>query len=192
MDQQWQDESISEESASRLDPYLNPDEHEVWPGDKVSYIPDEKKTDEHGSDFIFTKKVGVVQNVSQERIARVQWYNDPSIMLDASSKALESPFSSYGPIGNDITDVSLYEIAAHPGLEISRGDMVLALPKLPRLSASDSIIYEKRRGLFTAIDPSTNEESEPMLGLGDDRIRLLDDAIARVICLRTVRVIQDR
>ena len=157
-----------------------------WPGDKISYLPDEMRLDPN---FIFAKKVGVVQTVSQERIARVRWYENPSLEINTYSKGIGSPISHFGPIATNITDVSIYEIAAHPRLEISRGDMVFALPMSPQPSASDRKLYERRCDQYASngAEFEPDEDGDPMLDLEEDRLRLFDDAMRRIDSLRAVR-----
>ncbi len=67
--------------------------------------------------------VGVIQSVDpNERIARVRWYKEPKIELRASGQVV-SMDSRFGPIGDLIEDVSLYEIMSFPSLLRQRCDM---------------------------------------------------------------------
>lgn len=129
----WQDCTVTEEISTGLYPYLNPDGHDVWPGDKVSYIPDEVhlKDSHTGSSTGTTrlKKVGVVQYVDAvERIASVGWFDNPDINMD-KGKIWQIPGLTYGEIGNETTVVSLYEIAAHDALRTNIADGVIILPE---------------------------------------------------------------
>ncbi|KIW93869.1 uncharacterized protein Z519_05184 [Cladophialophora bantiana CBS 173.52] len=80
--------------------------------------------------------VGVVQSVEPtEKVARVRWYKEPKIVLCASGQIL-APYSWFGPIGDEIEDVSLFEIMSFPSLMMQRGSMcVLATEE--KFQASD-------------------------------------------------------
>ena len=97
--------------------------------------------------------VGVVQAVDpKERIARVRWYRDPKIELRASGHVL-SMESRFGPIGDDIEDVSLYEIMSFPSLLRHRSDMCLiSSPKESKTNAN-----KKRTVRTTGDGKATNE-----------------------------------
>lgn len=72
---------------------------------------------------LLPQNVGVVQTVDPtERIARVRWYKEPKIELRASGQIL-APDSRFGPIGDLIEDVSLYEIMSFPSLMRRLRDM---------------------------------------------------------------------
>lgn len=67
--------------------------------------------------------VGVIQSVDpNERVACVRWYKEPKIELRASGQIL-SGNSHFGPIGDSIEDVSLYEIMTFPSLLRQRSDI---------------------------------------------------------------------
>lgn len=130
----WQDCSATEEDSTQLFPYSNPDENDVWPGDKVSFLPDEEKL---GDDvpIIRLHKVGVVQSVdARERIARVRWFEGTEIDIDEEEKASQYSASKYGKLRDEIAEVPLYDIAAHEALAMNRGDLVLVAPELQALS----------------------------------------------------------
>lgn len=78
---------------------------------------------------LLPKKVGVVQTVDpEERVARVRWYREPSIEIRSAGQTL-GPGSHFGPIGDDIEDVSLYEILTFPAVARRRRDVcILAKP----------------------------------------------------------------
>ncbi|KIW18401.1 hypothetical protein PV08_02689 [Exophiala spinifera] len=70
-------------------------------------------------------KVGVIQIVEpRERVATVRWYQKPKIELWASGSIL-APGSHFGPIGDTVTDVSLYEILSFPALNWRKKDMCI-------------------------------------------------------------------
>lgn len=126
---QWQDCSVTEEESAQLFPYLNTDENDVWPGQKVSFLPDEEKL---GDDvpIIRLHKVGVVQSVdARERIARVRWFEGTEIDVDEEEKASQYSASRYGKLLYEIAEIPLYDIAAHAALLMSRGDLVMVAPQ---------------------------------------------------------------
>ena len=130
---QWQDCSLTEEESAELFPYLNTDENDVWPGQKVSFLPDEEKL---GADvpIIRLRKVGVVQSVdARERIARVRWFEGTEIDVDEEEKASQYSASIYGKLLDEIAEVPLYDIAAHAALAMNQGDLVSIAPE-PTLS----------------------------------------------------------
>ena len=117
----WQDYSITEEDSTDLFPYSNPDEHDVWPGEIVSFIPDEEKLGAEAP-IIRLHKVGVVQSVdARERIARIRWFEGTEVDIDEEEKASKFSESRYGKLHDDISEIALYDIAAHPALAINRG-----------------------------------------------------------------------
>ena len=71
---EWQNGSRTLESACILEPYQDPDDHDVWPGDKISNQEYERPFSEYGTDFIRMNRIGVVQSVSKERTACVRWF----------------------------------------------------------------------------------------------------------------------
>ncbi|KIV79950.1 hypothetical protein PV11_07489 [Exophiala sideris] len=83
-----------------------------------------------GPHDLLPEKVGVVQTVDpNERVARVRWYKEPKIEIRAAGQIL-GPGSRFGPIGDVIEDVSLYEILSFPALARRRRDMcVIAKPE---------------------------------------------------------------
>jgi len=143
---QWQDLSVTTETASSLHKFSGL-ENEVWPGELVTLkeeietvTPANTSRNNPGPlDFpsdpsrnrviLRPKKIGVVQSVnSKERIASVRWYRDPKVELLHNGNVL-SPTSVLGDLGDEITDVSMYELTTHPGLVKSRGEMVLLVPE---------------------------------------------------------------
>ena len=124
----WQDCTVTVEKAIDIKPYLNPDEHDVWPGDKVSYIPEETPVDDSTPSAIRIRKVGVVQRVDAAgRIASVRWFKDTEIVMN-EGRIWNGSRSNYGEIGDEVTEVSLYDIAAHPAVVANRGDGAIIIP----------------------------------------------------------------
>ena len=81
---EWQNGNTSSEDSTSLDSYLDPDDHDVWPGDKVSLLESEEHLNDNGLDYVRIYKIGVVQSVSEERIARVRWYEVSHISESSS------------------------------------------------------------------------------------------------------------
>lgn len=132
---QWQDASVTEESAVSLIPYINVDDHDVWPGEIVSFKEDEQKesVDPSGGFTILARRIGVVQSTNaRERIAIVRWFTSGEAIICSNAPQDNSILVSGSKLG-DLTDntseLSLFEIAAYPALNRRRGDIVLLLPK---------------------------------------------------------------
>ena len=124
----WQDWSITEEESVNLYSYLNEDEHDVWPGERVSLISEEGPTGEGTAGSIRLRKVGVVQNVNAlARTAQVRWYHNPQVEVD-DERQWQSHGSTFGELGEETTEVPLFDIAAHAALTLNRGDMAIVLP----------------------------------------------------------------
>jgi len=135
----WQDNSMTEESATSLIPDMNTDEHEVWPGDRVSYQPEEERLVEFGHEIIRITKLGIVQSVDAgERIARVRWYEDTEIDLEVSEESWDLSRSTWGHLGSIKSDVSLYEIIAYPAIGTCLGQGAIVIPDpVPSLVEAD-------------------------------------------------------
>ena len=94
--------------------------------------------------------------------------------------------SRYGPIGNDYTDASLYEIAAHPGLQKHRGAIVLVFPDKPELNSTD---VEQHSSRFAQLNPTHGDEfwrtqdRPPIPGLDKTQYDLLEQAIPQALQL---------
>ena len=151
---QWQDCSITEEESVQLFPYMNTDENDVWPGQKVSFLPEEEKLGDEVP-IIRLHKVGVVQSVdARERIARVRWFEGTEIDVDEEEKASQYSASRYGKLLDEIAEVPLYDIAAHAALAMNRGDLVLIAPEQTLPPAH--VDSREDRGSFRPIDPDGN------------------------------------
>lgn len=132
----WQDCSVTQETSADLVPYLNPDDNEVWPGGKVSFISEEEKLGGDVPDVIRIRKIGVVQSVNAaERIAAVRWYEDAEIDVDGH-KSMQFSGSKYGTLGQDPVELPLYDIAAHPALAANLGDLAL-VPSMPEVATAN-------------------------------------------------------
>lgn len=182
----WQDMTETIEEARGLVPYLNVDEHEVWPGEMVvikSEPEDDKmKTAEPETgntgrlqfegawqffnatlatpenampapEFIKPAKVGVIQTANPaERVAKVMWFLEPKVEVAGN---IMIPGSKTGSLGDNVEDVSFYEIVAHQALGVRRGDFVLVAP--------ERIVSEEPAGETTASGDSNSTEDSPAL-----------------------------
>ncbi|KAL5121547.1 hypothetical protein ACEQ8H_000619 [Pleosporales sp. CAS-2024a] len=124
---QWQDLTTTEHLSTELLPDPNvEDDDEVWPGEVV-FSKEGREGD--SSDETWSKKpakVGVVQAVkSRDRIAQVRWFTNPSVEFFGPD--LLRPAST-GELGEQVEDVSLYDIYSFPALTRRRNDFVLLHP----------------------------------------------------------------
>ena len=167
----WQDGTISDEKATSLISYDNIDDHDAWPGEKVSYRPDEEVLLVEGmKTYRRTRKVGVVQTIdSKDRMARVRWYQDPYIEFDMGGGDVGA--CKFGPIGDNVTSVSSYELntLVFPLQMVSRGKMVFILPDPPFINAADCKRYNDLTvKIFERKIPAAIEASGITSGSEDD------------------------
>jgi ubiquitin-conjugating enzyme E2 O len=140
----WQDGSVTEQASVSLQPYVMP-EQEPCPGDIISLkegsiqvaVGDSESTATEFNEMLYLqgdyilrpKKVGVIQSVNaRERLVRVRWFLNPVVRLLQQGNILQRG-AYFGPISDDIEDVSLYEIMAHPTLMRKRRDLVVLPPQ---------------------------------------------------------------
>lgn len=144
---QWQDTSTSEVRAVSVVPYLNVDEHDVWPGEIVCMKANKEDNDlithengDAGPKYPRITKYGVVQSAdSKARLARVRWFIEPQVSVMDDDESVLLPGSQIGPLSSVEAEVSFYEIVAHPALAKRRGDLVLVKPSsflVPELTAT--------------------------------------------------------
>ena len=123
---QWQDGSVTEENSTSLLPYLNVDDHDLWVGEICSLKSQEVRED----GVIVLKNVGVVQSVNaRERIARIRWFKEPQVRIFQDRTSVFVPGSVLGPLSNNESSVSVYEVVAYSALTKRRGDLVLIFPR---------------------------------------------------------------
>ena len=134
---QWQDTSTTEEDSTSLIPYINVDEHDVWPGEIVE-LPEARNLNPSNSivdtpsTVTASRRIGVVQSTSaRERLARVRWFSDSKVEFIDDSILM--PGSSVGILTAEETEVSLFEVKTVPGLTRRRGDIVLISSTRPWL-----------------------------------------------------------
>ncbi|KAL9120604.1 MAG: hypothetical protein Q9187_002841 [Circinaria calcarea] len=162
---QWQDGSISDQDSSTISPYLNVDDHDVWPGEIVALKKNKSVEDVDSEiihvdapdapDFIKPKRVGVVQSTdARERLARIRWFSNPDVGIFDEQRSILLPGSSLGELSRDETQVSFYEIVAYPALSKRRGDLVLVAPNT-QLLATHSTLALQQASSNSAIVPAT-------------------------------------
>ncbi|KAF2753335.1 hypothetical protein EJ05DRAFT_494856 [Pseudovirgaria hyperparasitica] len=121
----WQDYTITEELSTDLIPDSNFDlENEVWPGDVVCTTESKTEPTEGEPDWgNRPKRIGVVQAVQPvDRIASVKWFADSEVRILNNDIM---PGYRLGELSANAEDVSMYDIQATPGLNRSRGDIVM-------------------------------------------------------------------
>lgn len=87
--------------------------------------------EEHNKDAgtIRCCKLGVVQHVqASDRIATVRWFQDAVANIAMEDKSTKFAPTFFGPISDAVSIVSLYDVACHPALGITRGDLVIPVP----------------------------------------------------------------
>ena len=137
----WQDGSTTVEDVTSLREFDEVDE--LWPGTVVALKesieilhkpPPPKLIPLHLNEFeamvasYRLKKVGIVQTVDGgQRVASVKWYKTPGIELTQKGNMMTTS-SSFGILGLDVTDVSIYELVAYSCLNPLIDDKVLIVP----------------------------------------------------------------
>ena len=125
---QWQDGSVTVEDSTSVVPYLNVDDHDLWLGEIVSLKDGEVTGARHGG--ILARRVGAVQSTDPiERIAKIRWFENPDLLIVGDDHSVLLSDSRLGPISNEISEVSLYDVVAYPALVKRRGDVVLIIPQ---------------------------------------------------------------
>ena len=154
---QWQDGSITESVASALVPYLNVDDHEVWPGEIValkeeqSTTPDSlepaKKVPDSEEGILRPKEIGVVESAdARERLAKVRWFENPQVGVFDDQQSVLLPGSYLGQLSSKITEVSNYDIVTYPALSKRRGDLVMVAPTSRILALHSAVALEIASG----------------------------------------------
>lgn len=143
---QWQDGSIATLPSVSLVPYDNVDDHDVWPGMLVSLKAEEVENKD--ADVTICQKIGVVQTAdAAERVARIRWFADPIATIPRWDPYESVSPTKFGPISDDVNEVSFYDIVPHPALARSRGDMLIVvpnpLPPIDRVGAVQNGEYQE-------------------------------------------------
>ena len=154
---QWQDGSIAESVASALVPYLNVDDHEVWPGEIVASKEEQQTTADSSvsaqkapdseEGIIRPKEIGVVQSANaRERLAKVRWFENPQVGVFDDQQSVLLPGSYLGQLSSKITEVSNYDIVTYPALSKRRGDLVIVAPTSRILALHSAAALEVASG----------------------------------------------
>lgn len=99
---------------------------------------------EHPHDLL-PAKVGIIQHMDpRERLVTVRWYTAPSVRIAYSGNALGSE-SRFGPIGNDVEDLSTYEVMSFPCLVRKLRDIVTFTPNCIPMKAIQAMKDIKMR-----------------------------------------------
>ncbi|KAK9471690.1 uncharacterized protein V1510DRAFT_403953 [Dipodascopsis tothii] len=111
---EWQDLTTEVLPARDLVPYLEVDEHDVWPGEYVGL----KDMTRPSTEFVNTEmdytKIGVAQQVdAEQRTVRVRWFKDRD---NLSPDELEDEAAA--------EEVSFYQLVPHPLVSFAVGDYV--------------------------------------------------------------------
>lgn len=126
---QWQNGTVTEELATNLIPYLNVDDHDVWPGEIISVKSEEIHNDEG---LIELKKVGVIQAVDAlERTARIRWFSNPLVSIFKDQTSVLFSGADLGQISDKESSLPLYDVMAYSALSKRRGDLVVLAPNSP-------------------------------------------------------------
>ena len=185
---QWQDGSTSQEESTSLVPYMNVDDHDVWPGEIVALKCGASDTIRANAmdapNFIKPKQIGVIQSTdAKERLARVRWFENPDVGIFDEQRSVLLPGSSLGQLSLHENQVSFYEIIAYPALTKRRGDLVLVAPSaqmaalhsaqaLEESASNDTIVPATLQVMFgtamgllrpSSLDPNGNTTASDVL-----------------------------
>ncbi|KAL4907980.1 hypothetical protein BDW74DRAFT_148341 [Aspergillus multicolor] len=171
----WQDGSCTTETGTALQP-SDAGLDEIYPGslvamkDNVSIVDFGHRPKRimprvgHGrvNETLHIKQLGIVQTVdSRERTASVRWYLDTDVQLFHGGKSLD-PASSLGRLGDEFTNVSVYELATFPALGKDLGEVAIVVPTSVSQSVVSSATHDmpetaasRRMGSVTP-DPFSN------------------------------------
>lgn len=159
----WQDLSSSREDAVSVVPYLNIDDHDVWPGEIVVLKETEEVQRSTGwietdndlfEELAVPKQVGVVQRTDPvERVAHVRWFSEPQVEILGETRSVLMPGSVLGGLSAEVEEVSFYEIATYPALTKRRGDLVLIISQSSFVEDSGALARRRRSSSSSASSP---------------------------------------
>lgn len=118
-----------------LTPRFIQDDQDVWPGDYVSLQVEEEVNEDYNT--IRCGKLGVVQSVdASERIARVRWFTATVATVCIDDRSTQVAPTRFGPIGDEYSTVSLFDVLVYSAEGRSRGDLIIVVPSpLPAASS---------------------------------------------------------
>ncbi|KAH8148835.1 uncharacterized protein LAJ45_07178 [Morchella importuna] len=200
----WQDLTETLEEARGIVPYLNVDEHDVWPGEMVVIkeepVEDKAKPSEidhdgrqqfQGAWQYFNENllgpsseaVPVPDFIKPEKVGVVQTVNPAErvakVIWFADPKVeiagnIMIPGSKTGTLGNKVEDASLYEVNAHQAMGVRRGDFVLIAPEKD-VSEEQGESTTTSAGDTTPVDPTNQQSSGGQLQQMADGLRGMID-----------------
>lgn len=133
-----------------LIPKFTQDDQDVWPGDYVSLKVEEEVNEDYRT--IRCGKIGVVQSVdASERIARVRWFTATVATVCIDDRDARLSPTSFGPIGDEYSIVSLFDILVYSAEGRSRGDLIIAVPD-PLPPASSLFVEEQSEDVQQVLD----------------------------------------
>ena len=93
--------------------------------------------------MLTASRVGIIQAIEpEERVAQVRWFQSPKVKLHDNGATLSFD-SVFGPIGEAIYEVSVYEIMTVPALDWRIGELVM-LPPSTTLERLGKMLRRKR------------------------------------------------
>ncbi|KAL3466267.1 hypothetical protein BJX64DRAFT_284835 [Aspergillus heterothallicus] len=146
----WQDGSCTNEATVSLHRFDTAEDH-LWPGKYVALKDGVRTVDRpclssvqgRAKETIHVPKVGVIQAVdSREQIASIRWFRNSGVELIHGGSAMD-PRSSMGTLEDDITEVSVYELAILPALNKSLGDLAILAPTSIDQAAMSSSTFQE-------------------------------------------------
>ena len=111
--------------------------------------------------------------------------------MDSNYKTYHYSPPRYGTISNAYAVVSLYEISAHPGLQINKGNMVLVFPENPQLRTSDIEKYSMRCFALEDMYGANNwrtKDRQPIPDWDETHFRLLGHVIPQALRLESEKI----
>ncbi|KAF2149215.1 hypothetical protein K461DRAFT_281567 [Myriangium duriaei CBS 260.36] len=122
---QWQDTMITHEVSTNLLKAESGDHPDLFPGTIVRTV-ELKGPDENPVAGIADcpKKVGVIQSVTTDCLARVRWFRAPHVHLDQQHEFVTDAGYHCGELSDEVEDVSTYDLAVPGGLDFVRLDFV--------------------------------------------------------------------
>jgi len=133
-----------------LTPKFAQDDQDVWHGDYVSLQAEEEVNEDYNT--IRCGKIGVVQSVdASERIARVRWFTATVATVCIDDRSAQVSPTSFGPIGDEYSIVSLFDITVYSAYGRSRGDLMIAVPS-PLPPASSLYAEEQSEDVKQVLD----------------------------------------
>lgn len=151
----WSDSTVTIQDSTSLSKFVSFDT-DLFPTQFVASKDDISRRngpmDTEEDQCLCLNKVGIVQSVdAKERVASVRWFESPKVQVARAGTILIAG-STFGKIGDEVTDVSYYELVKYPVLDRILGDFVIVPPswaeKLSEPSPDGLFGPAYLRGLF--------------------------------------------